>query len=215
MIKIKNVKAYCCEDLSLIENYDLAVADTTQSWDCHHRAEILPCGRFSQDDLKRFGLYYNRPASELIFLSHSDHTGLHWKGIIRGTLSDEHKQHISDATKQAMNRPEVREKISNSLKGRSFSDEHKKKISNSLKCRRLTEETKKKLSNSLKGRRLTEEHKNKISKKVFQYDINGNFIAEFKSQGEAAASIGLKSQANLCIAMKNGLPYRNFIWKYA
>ena len=30
-------RKFCCEDISLIENYALAVADTTQTWDCHHR----------------------------------------------------------------------------------------------------------------------------------------------------------------------------------
>ena len=28
----KVVKRYCCEDISLIENYDKAVADNTQIW---------------------------------------------------------------------------------------------------------------------------------------------------------------------------------------
>ena len=37
MINEYCAKSYCCEDLSLIENYALAVADTTQAWDCHHR----------------------------------------------------------------------------------------------------------------------------------------------------------------------------------
>ena len=67
MINEYSVKKYCSEDLSLIENYELTIADTTQTWDCHHRGEILPCGRFSLNDLKKFGLYYKRPASELIF----------------------------------------------------------------------------------------------------------------------------------------------------
>lgn len=56
-------KRYCCEDISRIENYEKAIADETQIWHCHHRAEILPCGRYSQDDLKRHGLYWHVPAS--------------------------------------------------------------------------------------------------------------------------------------------------------
>ena len=60
MINEYNAKRFCCEDLSLIENYALAVADTTQTWDCHHRGEILPCGRYEAKDLKKFYLYYNR-----------------------------------------------------------------------------------------------------------------------------------------------------------
>ena len=104
MINEYCVKAYCSEDLSLIENYALAVADTTQTWDCHHRGEILPCGIFSRDDLKKFGLYFNRPSAELIFLTHSEHRRLHAKGVPRPDLkgvplSEAHKKAISAAKK--------------------------------------------------------------------------------------------------------------------
>lgn len=34
----KDIKKYC-KDYHLIENYDKAVADETQVWECHHRAE--------------------------------------------------------------------------------------------------------------------------------------------------------------------------------
>lgn len=81
MICEETAKNYCCEDLSLIENYDKAIADTTQTWCCHHRGEILPCGRFSRDDLKKFGLYFYRPASELIFMKKFNHFSLHRKGV--------------------------------------------------------------------------------------------------------------------------------------
>lgn len=174
MICEETAKKYCCEDLSNIENYETAINDTTQTWHCHHRGEILPCGRFSADDLNKFGLYFNRPAAELIFLTPAKHKRLHTTG---NNLSDETKKKMSDAKK-------------------NMSDETKKKISEAMKNRHHRDEK-------------------AFSKKVLQYDLNGNLIAEFKSQREAAASIGLKSQGTLCIAMKNGIPYRNFIWKFA
>ena len=108
MINEKNVKRFCCEDLSLIENYKLAINDTTQTWDCHHRGEILPCGRFSPNDLNKFGLYFNRPAAELIFLTHSEHSRLHAKGVPmseanKKAISDTLKGHsVSEATKKAI-----------------------------------------------------------------------------------------------------------------
>ena len=71
------LRRYCSEDLSRIENYDKAVADTKHVWDCHHRAEILPCGVFTPKQLQKHGLYWHRPASELIFLRHDEHTMLH------------------------------------------------------------------------------------------------------------------------------------------
>lgn len=113
MINEKSAKAYCCDDLSLIENYDKAVADTTQTWHCHHRGEILPCGRFSIADLKKFGLYYKRPASELIFLTKAEHIRLHKTGVLR-----------NDATKKA---------ISDAKKGIPLSEAHKKAISEAHK----------------------------------------------------------------------------------
>ena len=65
MIPIR-AKDYCCEDISLIENYEQALNDQTQVWDCHHRLEI-ELG-LSAAELIKQGLYWNRPASELIFL---------------------------------------------------------------------------------------------------------------------------------------------------
>lgn len=77
MISETQVKRYCSEDISNIENYDKAMADQTQTWDCHHRAEILPCGRYSINQLQKYGLYYNVPASQLVFLTHFDHMRIH------------------------------------------------------------------------------------------------------------------------------------------
>ena len=120
MINERCVKEYCHDDLSLIENYELAINDYTQTWDCHHRGEILPCGRFSIGDLKKFGLYYKRPASELIFLTKAEHNRLHKRGVL---LSEENKQAISDG-----------------LKGHSVSEATKKAIgeSNSKKIMQFT-----------------------------------------------------------------------------
>lgn len=81
MIKEYNVKKFCCEDISLIENYNKAVADKMQTWHCHHRAEILPCGKYSAIDLMNFKLYWNRPAAELIFLTPGEHHRIHSTGF--------------------------------------------------------------------------------------------------------------------------------------
>ena len=104
MINEYCAKSYCCEDLSLIENYSLAVADTTQTWICHH---ILG-EQHSRQYLIDNNLYESRPANELRFVTHADHQSLHHKGV---SLSEEHKKAIGEAHK-----------------GVPLSEEHKKAI---------------------------------------------------------------------------------------
>ena len=76
---------YCCEDIFQIENYSLAKADNFIKWDIHHRLETNNSDGerrlvdLTADELKALGMYYNRPASELIFITHGDHTSLHNK----------------------------------------------------------------------------------------------------------------------------------------
>ena len=78
MINERNVKGFCCEDISLIENYDKAIADNTQTWEPHHRLETDK--NLSVKELKSMKMYYHRPASELIFLTPFEHKSLHHKG---------------------------------------------------------------------------------------------------------------------------------------
>ena len=73
MINENYAKEFCRDDISLIENYDKAIVDKTQTWHCHHRRETI----FSRKDLIEIGEYYNRPACELIFLTKSEHHRLH------------------------------------------------------------------------------------------------------------------------------------------
>ena len=77
MINIGSAKKYCCEVISQIDNYEQAVNDKAQTWNIHHILEVQ--GQFynSVSLLKRCGIYYNVPASQLIFLTHSDHMRIH------------------------------------------------------------------------------------------------------------------------------------------
>lgn len=74
-----NKERYCCESLEEVENYELAKTDNFEGWDLHHRLEINEQGkvRFTMKQLKKFGLYYNRPASELIWLTRKEHNHMH------------------------------------------------------------------------------------------------------------------------------------------
>lgn len=137
MINSKYANLFCCEDISLIENYDKAIGDA-ETWDCHHRLETHDENgnlrqiqdRLSREDLKHKGLYFNRPAKELVFLSRFDHRSLHWKGVKRGHPSEEHRKKMSEVRKGKKLPPrseDWRRRLSESLKGHSVSDEQKRK----------------------------------------------------------------------------------------
>ena len=75
MINLKQARKYCCENICLIENYEQAKNDLLEVWHLHHRME----SEYSMKELKDSGMYYNRPANELIFLTKSEHMSLHGK----------------------------------------------------------------------------------------------------------------------------------------
>lgn len=75
MICIKLVQKYCCDDISLIENYNKAINDNVVTWACHHRLETDE--NISRENLIEIGKYYKVTASELIFLTPKDHATLH------------------------------------------------------------------------------------------------------------------------------------------
>ena len=79
MINKNKVKRYCCEDISLIENYNQAIADKEKTWEIHHRRECDSEGRtlFTKKQLIEMNLYYKRPAPELIFVTRSMHSKIH------------------------------------------------------------------------------------------------------------------------------------------
>ena len=104
-----------CKNPENIENYDKAAADNFVGWVCHHRKGIdIP-----REKLKALGMYYNRPADELIFLKHSEHTSLHQKGNIPWNKWKKGKKHSEESKR----------KMSEAKKGKKFSEEHKKKLS--------------------------------------------------------------------------------------
>ena len=91
MICEKTIRKYCCEDISLIENYDKAVNDKTQVWHCHHRLETELDK--TQEELKEMNMYWSVEAKYLIFLTKADHNSLHFKNK---KFSEEHIKKISD-----------------------------------------------------------------------------------------------------------------------
>ena len=153
MINERNAHKFCRDDISKIENYDKAIADTTQTWVIHHRLELTLDGEFAltPEQLKMHDMYYNRPYYELIFLTMSDHVKLHNSSR---TLTTETKT-----------------KISKSLTGKSLSEEHRRKLTGRIPYNKgkhgiYSEDTRRKWSEIRKGRTLSEEHRRKIAESL-------------------------------------------------
>ena len=141
MINEYQAQTYCKEDISKIENYDKAIADTTQTWVCHHRTEIW--WNCTRKELLENECYYNRKACELIFLTKEEHTSLHHKGKHN---SEETRRKMSESMKgknkgrtspfKGKSRSDkIRLKISESKKGKKFTAEHKRRLSEAAKLR--------------------------------------------------------------------------------
>ena len=158
MINEYYVRSFCKEDISKIKNYDKAIADTTQTWHCHHMTETW--WNCTKKELIENECYYNRKACELIFLTPAEHRRLHMKGV---KLSEETRRKMSEAQKGKHLSEEHRRKISEAKKGVTLSEETRIKMSESHKGQIHSEETKKKMSESQKGHTCTEETRKKMS----------------------------------------------------
>lgn len=141
MINERSARDCCSEDPVLIENYQEAVADSSQTWDIHHRRETDE--GLSARELKKRGEYWHRPACELIFLTPGAHTILHHLGAkhskaTRKKMSQAQSgeknpmfgRHHSETTKQKMSRAHSREK--HPLFGKHRSATTKRKLSLAL-----------------------------------------------------------------------------------
>ena len=134
-----------CKEPEKIENYDKAKNDNFKGWCIHHRLQTWTSDGERRDvditvaELQALGMYYNRPAAELIFLTTSEHSMLHAKG-----------KKGSEETKL---------KMSTSHKGKKFSEEHREALSEThrgekhyMYGKRHSIEVKEKISKALKGR---------------------------------------------------------------
>lgn len=143
----KSWKRYCKDDISKIENYELALADDFKGWCIHHRDElkVLPSGitvMRTMQELIENGRYYKCPANELIFLTRAEHCKLHNKC-----------RHHSAETRRKLS-----ESMKGKLKGITLSEETRIKMSEAqkghnpwFKGKNHSEETRRKMSKSHEG----------------------------------------------------------------
>ena len=130
--KLELIKRYC-KEYTKIENYDKALANNFEDWECHHKLEVHSDYKNTYKDLIMMNLYYNRPPEELIFMPKSEHKSLHHKGRIK--------------SKEECNN------IARARLGFKFSDEAINKMRESHKGKKLSEETKLKMKEAWRKRK--------------------------------------------------------------
>lgn len=155
-----NVKKFCCEDISNIENYDKAIADMTQIWHCHHRRETI----YTRDGLMQIKEYYNRPAMELIFLTPSEHMSLHGQN-----RAIETNKKISETRRK--NGPSEAQR------------EHSRKLGRSWRGKKRSEKFRLLISAAHRGKTLSDETKRLIS--LHHADVSGVNNPMFGKKGAA------------------------------
>lgn len=91
MINVYKAKLFCREDISSINGYADAISDTTQMWICHH-INAEPFTGFTTQHLKQMNMYFSRPASELRFVTRTEHAKIHKvaKYLPHGTMKGKH-----------------------------------------------------------------------------------------------------------------------------
>jgi group I intron endonuclease len=135
---------------------------------------------------------------------------------------------------------ESKKKMSDSGKGKVMSEEWRKNLSIAGMGRKHTEEEKQKISQANKGKKKTAEHIAKVqatlktmqmpkrseetkllqslnsgrSKKVNQYDLEGNFINQFRSNSEASRQLGISLMSISRCALGKTKTACGFKWKY-
>ena len=122
-----------CKDYENIENYDKAKKDNFKGWECHHRLETHTSDGerrlvdITKKELIALGMYYNRPAEELIFLTIKEHSTFK-KGK---QFSEEHKKKLSEAKKDRYTGE------NNPFYGKYHTEEAKKKMAESHKGKNI------------------------------------------------------------------------------
>lgn len=204
MINEYQAKRFCSEPIENIENYENAIADTTQTWHLHHRKEI-DLG-YSKQELQDMNMYFSVPASDLIFLTPFEHRSIHSSNLREETRE---KKRVSMQGK-------------NKFFGRKRSNESKNKQATTMKKlwedptfrekhhRKQSEEERRRRSEIMKGKCIN----GILSKPVLQFTLEGEFVAEYPSTMEIQRKLGFRnSSISNCCCGRAKTAYK-YIWKY-
>lgn len=140
-----------------------------------------------------------------------------------GFMSEESKKKMSDSGKGKIITEEWRKNLSIAGMGRRHTEEEKQKISQAHKGKKKSAEHIAKIQATLKTMQMpkrSEETKalqslnNGKSKKVNQYDLQGNFINQFRSGAEANRQLGISLMSISSCALGKIKTGGGFVWKY-
>ena len=140
-----------------------------------------------------------------------------------GFMSEETKKRMSDSGKGKIITEEWRKNLSIAGMGRKHTEEEKQKISQSHKGKKKTAEHIAKIQATLKTMQMpkrSEQTKalqslnNGKSKKVNQYDLQGNFINQFRSGSQASRELGISVMSISSCALGKIKTGGGFVWKY-
>ena len=146
----------------------------------------------------------------------------HWWVIVLGARNPKYGYNLAPTNSKQI-AGNNRESALKGVKTRRQNGKHlltaetKKKIGNANRGRKMSDLMKKKLSIANKGKKLSEKHINIISeihsKKVYQYDLQGNFMKEWKKVREAAEFYNFCEDSISQAARKERMS-ANFLWSY-
>lgn len=157
-------------------------------------------------------------------LDELNHYERHYQEYYNSVVDGLNLRYTATNSKSGYMSEESKKKMSESRKGIIFNDEWKANLAKVWIGRKHTEETKLKMSNAGKGKKKSAEHIAKLwqnqkgaimpkrseetkmlqslnngkSKAVIQMDLDGNFIAEFRSASEAVRIVNISRNIGAC-----------------
>lgn len=88
MIADLNYLRRICKNIEEIENYEQAVNDLENKYECHHRMEIQPDGtKLTKKWMIEHKIYFNVDPCMLIFLTTTEHRKIHHKNKINSEVT--------------------------------------------------------------------------------------------------------------------------------
>lgn len=226
---IPTAKKYCCEPLEKIEGFKDAL-ESEEKYVIHHRLED---SGISRRELIKLGLYYKRPAEELVWMTDSEHKRHHIKllskeELIKRGVSTKGREFVlicplllAYKSKEFDSLTELSiffGKDIRTLKKRAAKyGINLNKNTEPFAGKKHTDEYKRGMSEKMSGRAVSENTKNKIRKarsiSIGQFSLDGELIRIWESAKEVELELGFfASNIRICCNGKRKQAY-GFVWK--